>query len=874
MTEVTTQKTAKYRSDYRAPAFTITTVDLDFALDDHATRVRAVMQVQRLGPGPLELDGEHLKLLAVAINGRKLATHEYAVSASQLRIDEVPDNFELRIETEIDPTANSALEGLYKSGGAYCTQCEAEGFRRITYYLDRPDVLAVFTTTVRADAKRYPYLLSNGNLKAQGQLDNGEHFATWHDPHPKPAYLFALVAGDFDRLSDHYTTAEGRDVLLEVFVDKGNLQRADYAMTSLKKAMKWDEERFSLAYDLDRYMIVAVDFFNMGAMENKGLNIFNSKYVLADKATATDWDFIHVESVIGHEYFHNWTGNRITCRDWFQLSLKEGLTVFRDQEFSSDLGSRAVHRIDAIRVMRSHQFNEDASPMAHPIRPDKVVEMNNFYTVTVYNKGAEVIRMMHTLLGEQGFQAGMRLYRERHDGQAVTCEDFVAAMESANAFDLGQFRRWYSQAGTPTLTIDEQYDADAQELKVTVEQHTPATPGQKDKQPVVIPLLFSLYSSSGERLAVHDPQVQAHESGSELWIIDKAKASITLQGISEKPVVAWLENFSAPVKIQREVDLHDYTTLLAHAEQEVTRWEAAQQMYLHVLLAAIREKSQVRVPDALLAALRQVLEAPLDNALKALIFTPPSAEELIEYFSENVPLDAISKAVKELRSQLAHALQDAFADCLAELSADANSLTATAMATRAMQTKCLYYLAHARPSRYGDSVLHYVLEGQSMTLQQAALEMAVHLDLAEREQAIAAFEQQWQQTPLVMDKWFAAQASAPHTATVERVKQLLEHPNFTLRNPNRVYALLATFSRNSIAFHRIDGAGYQLVMSIIKQLNTLNPQVASRLITPFLQWRRFDQKRQTMLKECLEELQGLEHLASDLAEKVNSALTA
>lgn len=872
MADMTRQKTAKYRSDYRTPAFTIDTVNLDFHLHDSATRVTATMAVRRLSSGALELDGEQLQLKKVAIDGRELTPAEYQVTATQLVLDNVPEQFELSIETEINPSENSALEGLYKSGGAFCTQCEAEGFRRITYYLDRPDVLAVFTTTVRADSQLYPYLLSNGNLHAHGQLESGQHFATWHDPHPKPAYLFALVAGDFDRLQDHYTTMEGREVLLELFVDKGNLDRANYAMQSLKKAMLWDEERFGLAYDLDRYMIVAVDFFNMGAMENKGLNIFNSKYVLADTATATDWDFIHVESVIGHEYFHNWTGNRITCRDWFQLSLKEGLTVFRDQEFSSDLGSRAVHRIDAIRVMRSHQFNEDASPMAHPIRPDKVVEMNNFYTVTVYNKGAEVIRMLHTLLGEQGFQAGMRLYRERHDGQAVTCEDFVAAMEAATKQDLTQFRRWYSQAGTPTLHVTETYDAAQQTLTLKVQQQTPATPGQKDKQAVVVPLLFSLYSEAGERVSFEHAQVQRHESGSELWVVDQAQAELTLTGITTKPVVAWLENFSAPVKLERDVDLSVYTTLLAHAEQEVTRWEAAQQMFLHVLLSAAKQHSHVEVPQTLVQALRQALRAPLDNALKALIFTPPSAEELIEYFHEKVPLEAIVHAVNGLLDELAMQLADDFAALYEQLSAEEQDLSADAMATRAMQNRCLYYLARAKPEAYAQTIVQQAKEGQNMTLQQAALEYAVHLNLAENQQALQAFEARWHATPLVLDKWFAAQASAPHEVTVDRVTQLLEHEKFSLRNPNRVYALLATFCRNSVAFHRADGEGYQLVLRIIKQLNTLNPQVAARLITPFLQWRRFDEKRQQMLQNCLLELQQLDNLASDLAEKVNSAL--
>ncbi|RUO60298.1 aminopeptidase N [Pseudidiomarina insulisalsae] len=865
-------KQAKYRSDYRAPAFTIDTVELDFDLHDNATRVTSVLGVRRLGPGALELDGEQLKLISVAVDDVELDADAYILNEHQLIISDLPDECTLTLVTEINPSANSALEGLYKSGGAFCTQCEAEGFRRITYYVDRPDVLAVFTTRITADARQFPYLLSNGNLQQQGECENGRHFAIWHDPHPKPAYLFALVAGDFDRLQDTYTTTEGRDVCLEVFVDKGNLSRAEYAMVSLKKAMQWDEERFGLAYDLDRYMIVAVDFFNMGAMENKGLNIFNSKYVLADQNTATDWDFIHVESVIGHEYFHNWTGNRITCRDWFQLSLKEGLTVFRDQEFSSDLGSRAVHRIDAIRVMRSHQFNEDASPMAHPIRPDKVVEMNNFYTVTVYNKGAEVIRMLHTILGEEGFQRGMQRYRQRHDGQAVTCEDFVAAMEAANDVDLSQFRRWYSQAGTPVVNITERYDASTGELTIRCQQQTPATPGQTDKAPVVIPLLFSVFDARGQRLAVEHEAIKRHESGSELLVLDQAECEFTLSGFAKRPIIAWLENFSAPVKLEREVALDDYALLLAHAEQEVTRWEAAQQMYLHVLLQAVEQGGALTLPQGLLNALRQALQAPLDNALKALIFTPPSAEELSEYYSSDVPLAAIEKAGKALRQQLALALQPDFAALFDQLQASDDDLSGPAMATRAMANRCLYFLAYAAPQQYADLIAKRATRRGNMTVQQGALEIAVHLELPNRDNILASFLEQWQATPLVMDKWFAAQASAVTATTVNEVQQLTDHSLFTLRNPNRVYALLATFCRNSLRFHQADGAGYRLVLDVIKQLNNLNPQVAARLITPFLQWRRYDAKRQEQLKSCLSELQQLDDLAPDLAEKIASAL--
>ncbi|MDN7126511.1 aminopeptidase N [Pseudidiomarina sp. 1APR75-33.1] len=867
------KKLAKFRSDYRAPAFSITTVHLDIDLDERATQVRSQLHLERKNSGPLELDGEQLKLTSIKIDGKVLPPQNYEVTDKQLIVHELPDSFEMELVTEIDPSSNSALEGLYKSGGAFCTQCEAEGFRRITYYLDRPDVLAVFTTKISADRELYPHLLSNGNLESSGELDGGRHYATWHDPHPKPAYLFALVAGNFDRLEDHYQTSEGRDVRLEIFVDKGNLSRAEYAMAALKRSMQWDEERFDLAYDLDRYMIVAVDFFNMGAMENKGLNIFNSKYVLADQMTATDWDFVHVESVIGHEYFHNWTGNRITCRDWFQLSLKEGLTVFRDQEFSSDLGSRAVHRIDAVRVIRSFQFNEDASPMAHPIRPDKVVEMNNFYTVTVYNKGAEVIRMLHTLLGEQGFQRGMRLYRERHDGQAVTCEDFVAAMEAANDFDLTQFRRWYSQAGTPEVRIAQHYDAQQQQLTLNFQQLTPATPGQEEKFPLVIPLLFSAYDEKGSRIQLTaKDEVVEHESGSQLYTLTETTSSLTFSNVEQEPIIAWLENFSAPVKLQTPLTTVDLELLLGHAEQEVTRWEAAQQVYLKALQEAVDTNQAAQLSESQYTALKKALHAPLDDALKALIFTLPSAEELLEYYTEDAPLDAIELAVTSLAKTVADELSDDFAECFAKLDSQPDDLSGKAMAARALRQRCLYFLALAQPQQYSDEVAEQACQQGNMTLQQGALEIAVQHQLPCVEQVLATFAEQWQDTPLVMDKWFAAQANALHDTTVERVTQLIEHPKFSLRNPNRVYALLANFSRNSLRFHQQDGAGYKLLQSIITQLNTLNPQVASRLITPFMQWRRFDTRRQQMMKECLLQLQQLPDLAPDLDEKIANAL--
>ena len=870
-------KSASFRSDYRAPEFSIKSVNLTFHLDDTATRVHSTMQVIPCGTSQqLVLHGENLQLLRVAINGRDVTPQNYKVDDKSLTLEVPEGNFELVIETLLNPAANQALEGLYKSGGAFCTQCEAEGFRRITYYLDRPDVLAEFTTTVIGDKAKFPYLLSNGNAIANGDNADGTHWVTWHDPHPKPAYLFALVAGDFDVLNDTFTTTTGRDVKLQLFVDKGNLRKADYAMRSLKNAMRWDEERFGLVYDLDIYMIVAVDFFNMGAMENKGLNVFNSRYVLADAHTATDQDFLNVESVIGHEYFHNWTGNRITCRDWFQLSLKEGLTVFRDQEFSADLGSRAVNRIDAIRIIRTHQFNEDASPMAHPIRPDKVVEMNNFYTVTVYNKGAEVIRMLHTILGEQGFQAGMRLYVKRHDGQAVTCDDFVSAMADANQTDLSVFKRWYSQAGTPVVDIEQHYDAAQQQLHLKINQHTPNTAGQTNKQPVHIPLLFSLYSKHGKCLHVEpdasDLQVRKHESGSLLLELTTAQCEIVFNAIEEAPVVAMNENFSAPIKLNFTRSFSDQVVLLGAANQEVTRWEAAQQIYTQLIRDAVVSQQTLRLPAEVAQALQRFVVSDMDAALKAQTLTTPTIEEIAEYYTSNIPLQAIAEAVKQLRAQLALHLHAEFQAIWQQAKQVPYQLSGPAIAERSLQHVALYYLALHAPTHYSDSVAKHYQQADNMTAQQAALQIAVHLRLPCQQALLDAFEQQWQDTPLVLDKWFAIQASAPHADVVETVAVLQQHSRFNRDNPNRVYALFATFGRNLMQFHREDGAGYALSAAMIRYLNDKNPQVAARLVTPLTQWRRFDKARQLQLQSILNELQNLPNLAADLDEKISQSL--
>ncbi|RUO41074.1 aminopeptidase N [Pseudidiomarina aestuarii] len=870
------QAQAKFREDYQAPRFRIETVDLSFRLEATATRVTNRMQLQRLAAGPLELDGEQLQLESVAIDGRELDASQYEVSPSKLVIADVPEHCELTIVTQINPSTNTALEGLYLAADSFCTQCEAEGFRRITYYLDRPDVLAIFTTTIHAP-QQYPYLLSNGDKVDAGSDSDGWHWVTWHDPHPKPAYLFALVAGDFDRLEDTFITRSGRQVSLELYVDRGNSSRGTYAMESLQRAMRWDEERFELEYDLDTYMIVAVDFFNMGAMENKGLNVFNSRYVLADQATATDTDFVNIEAVIGHEYFHNWTGNRITCRDWFQLSLKEGLTVFRDQEFSSDLGSRAIHRIQAIRTIRGRQFAEDASPMAHPIRPDKVVEMNNFYTVTVYDKGAEVIRMLHTLLGEAGFQQGMKLYVERHDGQAVTCEDFIAAMEDANDYDLQQFRRWYSQAGTPEVVARLNYSKTNKTATLKLTQSTPATPGQKHKQPMVIPIRLSAYSKAGRKLALQSNDAcTGSESEGYLYTLTSETADLVFTDVLEEPIFAMLEDFSAPVRFDYPQTSAELTVLMAAADSEVTRWEASQKLFTQYILTAVRKNTDIALDLQTVAALQEFLAADIDPALQALVLQPPELEELAEHFDVAIPLEALDRARRQLIQQIAASLAPQFERLVDNYRArqPRYTIASDAIAERALVNLAHYYLALHEPRQFGPWVIEHFERADNMTVQNSALNSLIQLNLEGREDCCQKFSQQWRETPLALDKWFAAEASSPQPDTVERVTALLAHPGFSLQNPNRVYALIASFSRNMLQFHRADGAGYALVADVIQRLNTSNPQVAARLITPFLSWRRFDSDRQQQMKQHLEILSKLPQLARDLDEKISNSLAA
>ncbi|MEM6051033.1 aminopeptidase N [Erwinia sp. P7711] len=865
---------AKNRHDYRAPDFTITDIDLTFNLDASTTRVTAISRVKKLGAeeAELRLDGEDLTLVSLEIN--EGAWPHYRLEEGALIVEQLPETFTMKIVNDIHPDKNTALEGLYKSGEALCTQCEAEGFRHITWYLDRPDVLARFTTTIIAEQTLYPYLLSNGNRIDGGQMEDGRHWMKWEDPFPKPCYLFALVAGDFDVLRDSFKTRSGRDVALEIFVDRGNLDRADWAMTSLKNSMKWDEERFGLEYDLDIFMIVAVDFFNMGAMENKGLNVFNSKYVLAKAETATDKDYLGIEAVIGHEYFHNWTGNRVTCRDWFQLSLKEGLTVFRDQEFSSDLGSRAVNRIDNVRIMRGAQFAEDASPMAHPIRPEQVIEMNNFYTLTVYEKGSEVIRMMHTLLGEENFQKGMQLYFERHDGSAATCDDFVQAMEDASNVDLSQFRRWYSQSGTPILSVRDDYNPELEQYTLHVTQRTPATADQKEKLPLHIPLDIELYDGEGKVIPL---QHNGHPVHNVLNVTEEFQSFI-FDNVYFQPVPSLLREFSAPVKLDYNWSDAQLTFLMRHARNDFARWDAAQSLlatYIKLNVARQQQGQPLSLPLHVADAFRAVLlEENSDPALRALILSLPSENEIAELFDIIDP-----QAIADVRAALVRLLATELADeWLAVYNANQSTdyrIEHAEIGKRALKNVCLGYLAFGDVELADKLVKAQFSKANNMTDSLAAMAASVAAQLPCRDELLLAFDERWHQDGLVMDKWFTLQATSPEPDVLNRVRALLSHRSFTLSNPNRIRALIGAFaSANPSAFHAADGSGYQFLVEILSDLNTRNPQVAARMIEPLIRLKRYDAGRQALMRKALEQLKGLDKLSGDLYEKISKALSA
>ena len=868
-----------YLKDYKTPAFLLDQVELSFDLQERATRVVSVLELSlnpdRNGvPEALVLDGEQLELLQVKINGRSLAPGEYLVDQEWLRIDDVPDKFTLEITTEIDPLNNKALEGLYLSSGNFCTQCEAQGFRKITYYPDRPDVLSRFRVRIEAD-KKFPVLLSNGNLIDQGPLKNGRHFALWEDPFRKPSYLFALVAGNLVCLEDHYLTQSGRDVLLQIYVEERNSDYCDHAMESLKKSLRWDEEAYGLEYDLDRYMIVAVDDFNMGAMENKGLNIFNSKYVLAHPETATDSDYLGVESVIAHEYFHNWTGNRVTCRDWFQLSLKEGLTVFRDQEFSADMNSPAVKRIDDVRILRQFQFPEDAGPMAHPVRPEAYVEINNFYTTTVYNKGAEVIRMMQTLLGKDRFIKGVKLYLNRHDGQAATCDDFVAAMEEAGGIDLKQFKRWYAQAGTPVVDIQSHFDEQQQKLTLKISQTCPPTPKQKGKKPFHIPLALGLIDQNGKDLQLKESNDDNAGLTTKILNLTKQTQEFSFFGIKQRPVLSPLRGFSAPVKIQCDFSDADLAFRMANDSNAFNRWEAGQSLAVKELLRMYTNyelDQPIELNDLFVNSWGEALfDEQADKSLLAQLLTLPSEQYLadqLEFFDPQKIRIVRNHALEQLASTHSALLTKRYQHCFTE---DNYSLTPDAIGRRSLKNFCLTMLMHLERCDETALCLRQYRSATNMTDCLAAFALLVDCQAEERQAVIDDFYRRWRQHPLLVDKWFSLQALAHGDETFARVELLLQHQDFTLANPNRVRALLGAFYQNLAVFHRQDGSGYRLLVDQIIQLDQNNPQLAARMAAPLTRWQRLEPKRRELLKQELMLLKQSE-LSRDLYEIVSKSL--
>lgn len=871
------QIVTKYRKDYTPPSFFISNTDLDIELIAQATRVKSSLQIKRNPENKTEhicLDGEELELISVKLNSKQLTTDEYTVNELSLTIHNVPDEFTLEIENIINPEANTQLSGLYLSSGNFCTQCEAEGFRRITYYLDRPDVMAEFTTKITADQKSYPILLSNGNKVASGELDNGKHWVEWHDISKKPCYLFALVAGDLYVHSDEFMTMSGRKVVCQVIVEPRNKDQTSHAMQCLKNAMAWDEKVFEREYDLDIYMIVAVDDFNMGAMENKGLNIFNSKFILAKPSTATDRDYHDIEAVIGHEYFHNWTGNRITCQDWFQLSLKEGLTIFREQEFSSDQSSRLVQRINDVNVLRREQFTEDSGPTAHPVRPDSYIEINNFYTVTIYEKGSEVIRMQQTLLGKEGFKKGMDLYFQRHDGQAVTIEDFVTAMEDANDADFTQLRLWYSQAGTPVVYITPDYNLQSGELTLTVKQTCPPTPGQKQKRAMHMPIVIGFVDYNGDELTVRHNGVQAKEFTLELRAVEQ---KFVFSELPEKSIPSLLRNFSAPVKLHYPYTSLDLSKLSSHDTDGFNRWEAMQRLATNVILDLINMRSQQRelsLPEVFQQAFTANLSDPsIDHALRKLMLTLPEAKVLYDSL-EVIDVDAVHECHEFISKTLASDLRDQFLELRRSNVLDKPySPEQNQAAIRGIRNLCLDYLMKLNDPAIIRICVSQFNKADNLTDQLAALNSIINIDCTERKLVLDKFYQTAKDVPLVLDQWFSIQARSTLPGALDRVKQLMTDPGFSIKNPNRVRALIGAFvNGNPIHFHNIDGSGYNFLADSIIQLNAINPQIAARMVSPFSQWRRHTPERQDLMQQALQSIAAEKNLSKDVYEMVSKLL--
>jgi len=871
------------RTDYRPPEFLVDSIDLVFKLDEQKTQVKATSQIRRdcraaQADTPLTLHGEKIVLDQVLIDGTEVGSNRMLLTERDLQIFEVPDRFILEITTTINPEANTSLSGLYHASSIFCTQCEAQGFRRITYYPDRPDVLARFTTRIEADRNKYPVLLSNGNLIGQGDLEGGRHYSSWKDPFPKPSYLFALVGGDLIHEHDTFTTGSGKLVDLYIYTEARNRGTCGHAMKSLKQSMRWDEEVYGLEYDLDRYMIVAVDDFNMGAMENKGLNIFNSKYVLASPATATDQDYLNIQGVIAHEYFHNWTGNRVTCRDWFQLSLKEGLTVFRDQQFSADMNSRPVQRIKDVRILRQYQFREDEGPMAHPVRPETYIEINNFYTVTVYNKGAEVVRMIHTLIGADAFRKGMDLYFERFDGQAVTCDDFVEAMADASGRNFDQFKRWYAQAGTPVLSCTDRWDEASETYELTLCQQTPPTPGQSEKKPFHMPILAGLLDPSGTSM-VDCIESPCEKRGDSLLLeLKKAEQTFTFTKVASRPILSLLRSFSAPVKIKASQGLDDVALLTAFDSDLFNRWDNAYRLSTTIITAIaadIANGSALHSPERIIAATRELLAVETgDNALTALALQLPE-EAYLALSMDTVDPDHLHNARQFVKQELIDTLHDAFLACYHRHQDQGGySIEPQAIGARSLKNTCLDYLlsgcsVDAETLRLAGDQYY---RSTNMTDQIGVLAAITHLDNDLRKEVFDDFEQKWQTNPLVMDKWFTLQALSAADDTFTRVLELLEHPSFSIQNPNKVRALVGAFCQNHAQFHHISGRGYDFLVDIVLQLDGINPQVAARMVGPLISYRRYEPRRKEMMIQCLTGIRSTKNLSRDVYEIVSKGL--
>ncbi|RSZ56016.1 aminopeptidase N [Massilia atriviolacea] len=869
-----------YRKDYTPPGFMVETVELGFDLDPQRTIVASRLTMTRNPESrarAIELHGENIVLVALRMNGKTLSKRDYRLDDKMLLIPDAPDEVTLEIETLTAPVKNTTLNGLYVSNGNFFTQCEAEGFRNITYFPDRPDVMAKYTVMLRADKATYPVLLSNGNLIEEGELGDGRHYAKWEDPFKKPSYLFALVAARLVCQEETFKLADGRSALLQVWVEEGNLDKTDYAMQSLKNSIRWDEERFGLELDLDRFMIVAVGDFNMGAMENKGLNIFNTKFVLANPRVATDFDYAGIEAVVGHEYFHNWTGNRITCRDWFQLSLKEGLTVFRDQEFSADMigtdSGRAVTRIDQVRTLRQAQFPEDAGPMAHPVRPDSFVEINNFYTVTVYEKGAEVVRMYQTLLGRERFRKGMDLYFERHDGQAVTCDDFRAAMADAGGRDLSQFERWYSQAGTPVVRAEGRYDADALTYELTLTQSCPATPGQENKLPFHIPVAVGLLGADGRDLHLN---VDGHDAVTAVLELTDASRTFRFTGVKEAPTPSILRDFSAPVVLEYDYTDTELLHLFSHDSDPVNRWEAGQRLAMARLLkltSAVAAGDTLGLDTTFIEALRKILaDDALDAAFREQALLLPSESMIADQMAVVDP-QAIHQARQFVRRTVGEALK---ADLRAQYDANQTpgpySPDALSAGRRGLKNLALSYLASTSSEESIALAQAQFDNAGNMTDRVAALAALIHAGAASAQAALQAFYADFDKEALVIDKWFAMQASAPAT-DVAAVRALMRHAAFNIKNPNRARSLVFTFCvGNASQFHAPDGSGYAFWAEQVIALDALNPQVASRLARSMDRWRRYAPALQAHMKKALQKVAGVKKLSNDVREVVSKAL--